>query len=152
MPETAKLFARLLKTRWFVRAPIPLYKAGLGWLMGDRFVMIEHLGRSSGEPRFVVVEVIERDTNVIRVASGFGPKAQWYRNLTANGVAYLSTGRARRVPAHVSLLSPEDGDAVLERYAAAHPEAWEQLSAAMRELAGGKDPVIPVVEFTPPAP
>ena len=41
--------ARLLRTRWIVRAPIPLFRAGLGWLFGGRFVMAEHIGRKSGK-------------------------------------------------------------------------------------------------------
>jgi len=139
----------LLRTQWLVRAPIGLYRAGLGWIFGRRLVMIEHLGRVSNEPRYVVVEVVDRGHNRIVVASGFGTKAQWYRNLKANGVAYLSTGRARRVRAHVHLLSPEDSAAALGGYAAQHPAAWKRLKGAMDAAAGG-DAKIPLVEFTPP--
>lgn len=153
MPERTSLAdriaARLLRTRWLMRMPIPLYRAGLGWIFGERLVMIEHLGRVSHERRFVVVEVVERERNVLRVASGFGTHSQWYRNLRANGVAYLSTGRARRVRAAVRLLGPERSAALLQEYAAAHPDAWQHLSAAMDYAAGG-DAHIPIVEFTPP--
>jgi deazaflavin-dependent oxidoreductase (nitroreductase family) len=153
MPETTRaldrLAARLLETRWLMRLPIPLYRVGLGWLFGERLVMIEHLGRVSHEPRYVVVEVVERGRNVVRVASGFGTRAQWYRNLRANGVAYLSTGRARRVPARVRLLDAEESARRLRDYAAAHPEAYQHLSAAMDYAAGG-EAHIPLVEFTPP--
>lgn len=141
--------ARLLKTRWLMRMPIPLYRAGFGWLLGRRLVMIEHLGRVSHERRFVVVEVVEREPNVLRVASGFGTTSQWYRNLRANGVAYLSVGRARRVRASVRLLDREESESVLARYAAEHPEAWQHLSSAMDYAAGG-EAHIPIVEFTPP--
>ena len=61
-------------------------------MFGSRLVMIEHLGRVSGERRFVVVEVVGLERNVVRVASGFGHRAQWYRNIQANGVAYISIG------------------------------------------------------------
>lgn len=144
-----RLIARLLETRWLMRSPIPLYRAGLGWLLGRRLVMVEHLGRTSHEPRFVVVEVVERERNVVRVASGLGTRAQWYRNLRANGVAYLSTGQARRVPASVRLLDREESEAVLARYAVAHPNASAHLTAAMDFAAGG-EAHIPIVEFTPP--
>ncbi|MDE0547463.1 nitroreductase family deazaflavin-dependent oxidoreductase [Microbacterium sp. C7(2022)] len=140
--------ARMLRVRWLVRAPIALYRAGLGWMLGSRFVMIEHQGRSTGEARFVVVEVIDRDRNAIRVASGFGTHAQWYRNLQANGVAYLSTGRARRVKAGVNLLDEAESRAVLARYAAAHPDAWATLEPVMGELSEESYPS--VVEFVPP--
>ncbi|WP_417561658.1 nitroreductase family deazaflavin-dependent oxidoreductase [Microbacterium sp.] len=144
-----RAIAALLSTPWLVRAPIAVYRAGAGWIFGQRLVMIEHLGRTSHKPRFVVVEVAERSRDRLVVASGFGTKAQWYRNLRANGVAYLSTGRARRVPAHVRLLSREESAAGLQRYAAAHPVGWKRLKGAMDYAAGG-DAYIPLVEFTPP--
>ncbi|WP_194409270.1 nitroreductase family deazaflavin-dependent oxidoreductase [Microbacterium cremeum] len=146
-----RLTARLLKTPWLMRMPIPLYRHGFGWIFGPRLIMIEHLGRVSHEPRYVVVEVVERERNVIRVASGFGEKSQWYRNLRANEVAYLSTGRARRVRADVRLLDRTESNAVLSRYAVAHPTAWRHLSAAMDVAAGG-DAHLPIVEFTSPRP
>jgi deazaflavin-dependent oxidoreductase (nitroreductase family) len=139
---------RMLRTRWLMRAPIGLYRAGFGWLLGRRFVMIEHLGRISREPRYVVVEVVDRRRNALYVASGFGKASQWYRNLAANGVAYLSTGRARRVPAHVRLLDAAESQAVLDVYAQRHPAAWKELGDVMTRLSD--EPVVPVVEFTPP--
>ena len=144
-----RLAAKVLATPWLVRLPIWLYRAGLGWMLGRRLMMIEHLGRTSHQPRYVVVEIAERTPSVIRVASGFGTRAQWYRNLRANGVAYLSTGRARRVPARVRLLDDAESAAMLERYAAEYPDLWKHLSAAMDYAAGG-EAHIPIVEFTPP--
>ena len=144
-----RLIEAVLRTRWIVRAPIALYRAGLGWMLGDRLVMIEHLGRVSHDRRFVVVEVVDRDRNVVRVASGFGTRAQWYRNLQANGVAYLSTGGARHVRAAVRLLDRDESEASLAVYAARYPRAWRHLKAAMDDAAGG-EAYIPLVEFTPP--
>jgi len=144
-----RLIEAVLRTRWIVRAPIALYRAGLGWMLGDRLVMIEHLGRVSHDRRFVVVEVVDRDRNVVRVASGFGTRSQWYRNLQANGVAYLSTGGARHVRAAVRLLDRDESEASLAVYAARYPRAWRHLKAAMDDAAGG-EAYIPLVEFTPP--
>ena len=145
-----RLMARLLRVRWLMRAPIPLYRASLGWMFGNRLVMIEHRGRTSGARRYVVVEVIGLERNVVRVASGFGRTSQWYRNLAANGVAYISVGRYRRVRAQPRLLDDAASAARLAEYASAHPEAWRHLHSAMEELQGG-EPEIPVVEFVPPA-
>ncbi len=143
-----RIIARLLGTPRLMRLPIPIYRAGLGWLLGRRLVMIEHRGRVSGEPRFVVVEVVERDGTSLRVASGFGTRAQWYRNLRANGVAFLSTGRVRRERVGVSLLDEDASALVLERYGRQHPAAWRRLAGAMTAAQGGT-PHIPVVEFGP---
>ena len=147
-PFAVRLAQRLLKTRWLMRLPIPLYRAGFGWLLGERFVMIETRGRVSGEPRFVVVEVVRRRPRSLCVASGFGTKAQWYRNLRANGVAYLSTGRARRVPAQARLLDAEASALVLRDYERRHPVAWRVLGPVMTHLSDSD--VVPIVEFTPP--
>jgi len=143
------IIAKLLATPWLMRLPIPLYRAGGGWLFGSRLVMIEHLGRASHQPRYVVVEVVERRPDAIFVASGLGSRSQWYRNLRANGVAYLTIGHARRVRAHVRLLDNPQSREVLQRYAQAHPSTWRHLKGAMDAAAGG-DARIPIVEFTKP--
>lgn len=145
-----RTIAALLGTRWLMRLPIPMYRAGLGRLLGPRLVMIEHRGRLSGEPRFVVVEVVEREGRALRVASGFGERAQWYRNLRANGVAFLSTGRVRRQRVGANLLDREASRTVLDEYGRRHPDAWRRLHDAM-DVAQGGEPDIPIVEFVPTA-
>lgn len=139
--------ARALGNARLMRVPIGLYRVGLGFVFGRRLVMIEHLGRSSGQRRFVVVECVERFGDVVRVASGFGRRAQWYRNLAANGVAYLSIGFRRRIPATPRLLTQAESDLHLQEYAERHPVAWRHLENAMRLAAGG-DPEILLVDFT----
>ena len=77
--------AGLLRVRWLVRAPIWLYRARLGFLLGSRLLMLEHLGRKSGTRRYVVLEVVARPRpGTYVVASGFGTRAQWFRNVRAN--------------------------------------------------------------------
>jgi deazaflavin-dependent oxidoreductase (nitroreductase family) len=132
-----------------MRLPIPLYRAGLGWVFGNRLVMIEHLGRTSGGRRFVVLEVIGHERNAERVASGFGHRAQWYRNIEANGVAYVSIGRSRRARAGARLLGRDESAARLAEYARQHPRGWRHLHAAMDIVQGGTSD-IPVFEFGPP--
>ena len=144
----SRIFAWLLSTRWIMRLPIPMYRAGLGWLLGRRLVMVEHQGRTSGEPRYVVVEVLERTGDALWVASGFGARAQWYRNLRANGVAYLSTGRARRVRVAVTLLDEAEGRARLESYARRRPASWRMLQSALDRQPGGAGR-IRIVRFSP---
>jgi len=144
-----RAIAALLRMRWLMRLPIPLYRASLGWLFGTRLVMIEHLGRTSHERRFVVVEVVGFERNAVRVASGFGRPSQWYRNIEANGVAFISVGRFRRVRARARLLDAEESGSRLAEYARRHPVAWRHLHAAMDVVQGG-DADIPVIEFVPP--
>lgn len=93
------LGARLLQSRRFVRAPIWLYRHRLGRFLGQRLVMIEHVGRRSGEARFVCLEVVERPSrDRIVVVSGFGERAQWFQNLQATPPATSASDRARGCP------------------------------------------------------
>lgn len=143
----SNLTARALQTRALVRAPIWLYQHGLGGLMGGRMVMIEHTGRKSGQPRSVVLEVAERpDADTIVVSSGFGEKAQWYRNLRATPDCHVTVGRSRRT-ARAELLDPEASAEVLERYQRAHPVAWERLRAAIEQATGRPVDGLPMVRF-----
>jgi hypothetical protein len=47
--------------RLALRLPIWLYRWRLGWLLGDRFLLLTHTGRKSGLPRQVVLEVVHHD-------------------------------------------------------------------------------------------
>jgi deazaflavin-dependent oxidoreductase (nitroreductase family) len=138
---------RVLSNRRLTRLPVALYRLGCGFLLGSRLVMIEHVGRSSNLRRFVVVECIERFDSVVRVASGFGRRAQWYRNVAANEIAYISTGHLNRVPATPRLLTKAESDIHLRRYAEHHPQAWRRLEAALRAATGG-EPEILIADFT----
>jgi deazaflavin-dependent oxidoreductase (nitroreductase family) len=144
-----RIIAAALQTRWLMRLPIPLFRAGFGWLFGDRLVLIEHRGRKTGERRFVVVEVVGREPRALRVASGFGRRAQWYRNIESNGVAFLTVGGHRRTAASARLLDPAASERAVHAYADLHPRAWRHLHAAM-VIAQGGVARIPIVEFAPP--
>jgi deazaflavin-dependent oxidoreductase (nitroreductase family) len=110
------------------RLPLGLYRVGLGGLLGRRFVLIHHLGRRSGQWRQVVVEVAELDqpTGAVTVMSGYGPGADWYRNLLADPSARIQMGkhsvRARAVP-----LTPDESGEVICRYGRRHPLAVRSL-------------------------
>ena len=83
-----------------MRAPIWLYRAGLGFVFGSRVLMLEHIGRKSGARRYVVLEVVGHPApEIYIVASGFGEHAQWFRNLMAHPrvrVSAAGAGRASR--------------------------------------------------------
>ena len=72
----------LSRTLW--RLPILLYRCGLGRLLGQRVMLLTHTGRVSGRPRRAVIEVVQHDEQGYLAASGFGPRADWYRNVVAN--------------------------------------------------------------------
>lgn len=129
--------AAVLHVRWFVRAPIWLYRARLGAVFGSRLLMIEHIGRSSGLRRYVVLEVIDRPSpNCCVVVSGFGRRAQWLRNVEANPHVRVHLGSRAPVAAVARRLDPEATTASLGRYAHAHPRSWAKLRPLLEKTLG----------------
>jgi deazaflavin-dependent oxidoreductase (nitroreductase family) len=126
--------------RALYRPPILLYRARLGWLLGGRFMLIEHTGRRSGRTRRTVVEVVEHvgsDGSYV-VASGFGPEADWYRNLLAHPDASVQVGRYHG-KVHAEPLTAAEGGRVLIRYAYKHRIAARQLCQFMGYEVDGSD-------------
>ncbi len=129
--------AWVLGNRALVRAPIWLYRARLGYLFGSRTLMLEHVGRKSGARRFVVLEVVgHRTPDTYVVSSGFGERAQWLRNLTANPRARVSVAGHGPRAATARRLPVAEADAVLAGYIRQHPRAWAKLKVVMANTLG----------------
>src|SRR5919112_5172953 len=103
--------------RRLLRLPLALFRVRLGWIFGGRLVCLEHAGRRTGRRRRVVLEVVTRDpaTGGIVVASGFGPRADWYLNLHSHPQAVVTTG-LRTVPVIARDLPAEQAAAVMVGY------------------------------------
>ncbi|WP_067973232.1 nitroreductase family deazaflavin-dependent oxidoreductase [Mycolicibacter icosiumassiliensis] len=142
MPSLADTVSRLLRSRRLMRAPIWLYRARLGGLLGQRLLMLEHIGRKTGACRRVVLEVIDHaagDRYV--VASGFGDRAQWFRNINANPRVRVYAGSRASAPATARVLGQAEADRVLDHYIERHPRAWAKFSAVLEQTLG--EPVTP---------
>ncbi|MCC6453886.1 MAG: nitroreductase family deazaflavin-dependent oxidoreductase [Caldilineaceae bacterium] len=115
--------------RWFLRAPIQLYRLGLGSVLGGRFLLLNHTGRKSGQAHQAVVEVVAHDraTDTYYIASGWGYKANWYKNLLASPTVTIQVGR-RKLSVRAETLSPEAGAQILLNYRVRHPFAARELS------------------------
>lgn len=142
-------------TRWLLRAPIGLYRARLGFLMGHRFVLIHHTGRVSGRPRDVVVEVVREDGDSVVVCSGWGEGSQWFQNVMAHPDVVIEVASSRR-EVRGRQLSPDEGEAEMLDYARRHPSAARRLSGYMGFPADGRDETyrevgrsLPFVRFDP---
>ena len=111
------------------RLPIWLYRIGLGGLLGRRFLLLTHTGRKTGLPRYAVVEVIRYDptTNTYYVASGFGERSDWFRNIQKTPQVTIQVGR-RKMAAVAERLSSEDAERELLDYARRHPRALRSLA------------------------
>lgn len=144
----ASLAKRILTTRWLVRAPIPLFRAGLGFVFGGGLLLLEHTGRKSGRRRYVVLECVERPSkNQVVIASGFGAGSQWYANLRADPRCRVWIGTRRARPAVAQQLSVGEAHAVLDRYQTAHPKAYAELSGVIEEATGGDIGAVPILEL-----
>jgi deazaflavin-dependent oxidoreductase (nitroreductase family) len=121
-----------------VRLPIWLYRLRLGWLLGDRFLMLTHIGRKSGLPRHVVVEVVGHDkaTGVYTIASGWGEKSDWFRNIQKTPQVTVNVG-SRQFAATAGRLSKEDAERALLDYARQHPMAFRELAGLMADHHSG---------------
>lgn len=129
--------AALLRVRWFVRAPIWLYRARLGAVFGSRLIMLEHTGRVSGARRHVVLEVVDKPAgDCYTVASGFGVRAQWFRNVRANPHVRVYVRSRRPRPALARVLTQEQSRTALANYAGAHPRSWQTLRPVFETTLG----------------
>ena len=81
-----------------LRAPALLYRIGLGRLLGDRFLLLDHVGRRTGTHHRTVLEVVRYDptTQEAVVLSGWGGRSDWYRNVTAAPRVRITIGRHSR--------------------------------------------------------
>jgi deazaflavin-dependent oxidoreductase (nitroreductase family) len=148
----AAVGARILRSRPLMRAPIWIYKVGAGAVLGSRLLMIEHIGRKSGALRYVVLEVVDhpaRDTYVI--ASGFGAKAQWFRNIQANPRVRVYTGSRAPAPATARILTQPEADRALDLYITRRPRAWKRFKRVLEKTLGSPitetDTPLPIVEL-----
>lgn len=145
---------RLLRSRRLTRAPIWLYRARLGGLLGGRLLMLEHIGRNSGARRHVVLEVLETRGHPARsyvVASGFGDRAQWFRNITANPRVRVYAGSRPPAPATARVLQQSEADRVLGDYIERHRRAWAQFAEVLERTLGepvtATNTALPMVEL-----
>ncbi len=118
--------------RLLLRAPVLLYRVGLGRLLGRRFLLLEHVGRKTGRLRRTVLEVVCHDAvpDVYYVAAGFGTGSDWYRNLHATPECCIEVG-GRRSQRRARPLPPEEGAELMAGYARRHPRAARSLARFM---------------------
>ncbi|HEX6342333.1 nitroreductase family deazaflavin-dependent oxidoreductase [Umezawaea sp.] len=137
------------------RAPVLLYRLGLGRVLGHRFAYLAHTGRRSGLRRDVVVEVARYSPDVpeVVVVAGWGDRSDWYRNLRAAPALELRVGERTWIGPDHRYLPVEEVAEVLRSYRRDHPRAWRRLARVLGVPAdgGGDDAArsLPAIAFTP---
>ncbi len=122
------------------RMPIYLYKAHLGWLLRDRFLLLNHVGRKTGLPREAVVEVVRHDpaTGDYYICAGFGESSQWYQNLMALPDVGIQVG-TKEMQVRAERITADEGAAEMLDYAGRHPGAAKKLAGFMGFPADGSE-------------
>jgi deazaflavin-dependent oxidoreductase (nitroreductase family) len=123
--------------RRLLAAPAALYRARAGWLLGHRFLLLVHRGRRSGREYQIVLEVLQWRPEAAQavVMSGWGPRANWYRNVLAGGAVEVQIARRRFRPA-VRALEPDEAAAALADYERRNRLAAPVVRAVLSRLAG----------------
>jgi deazaflavin-dependent oxidoreductase (nitroreductase family) len=109
-----------------------VYRLHIGWLLGYRFLLLTYVGRKSGARHRTVLEVI-RYANPSRtciVASGWGERAQWLKNIMANPDVEVTLG-ARTHRARARRMQRNEAEQVFREYACRHPRAMKLLARCM---------------------
>jgi len=142
--------------RLALRLPIWLYRARLGWLLGERFLLLTHIGRWTGLPHQNILEVIRHDraTGAFVVASGWGERADWFRNIQKTPEAVI-TVKNRRIEVSADHLSMKEAERELLNYGRRHPFAFRYLAGlimgrrakGVEESARSMSQSIPLVSF-----
>ncbi|MFN2138301.1 MAG: nitroreductase family deazaflavin-dependent oxidoreductase [Candidatus Promineifilaceae bacterium] len=114
--------------RLMFRAPLWIYRLGLGSLLGGRFLLLHHTGRTSGSQRQTVLEVVDFDpqTGTYYIASGFGKASDWYKNILKTPQVSIQVG-SKTYTAVASPLSPDESGEMMVAYARRHPTAAKEL-------------------------
>ncbi|ETZ54716.1 deazaflavin-dependent oxidoreductase, nitroreductase family protein [Mycobacterium avium MAV_120709_2344] len=131
-----------------MRAPIWIYRARGGAVFGSRILLLEHVGRKSGAPRYAALEVVDHPSpDAYVVASGFGRKAQWFRNIRANPRVRVYAGSHPPRAATARVLDQAEADRALAAYRTRHPRAWERMRPVLEETLG-----VPITDTGTPLP
>jgi deazaflavin-dependent oxidoreductase (nitroreductase family) len=156
-----KHLANRRRLRWLSRLPLWLYRAHLGWLLGHRFLLLTHTGRKSGLKRQTLLEVVRHDrtTGVFIVASGWGEKADWLRNIEHRPDVMVQSGHERLSAAAMRLPTAEAAREFSD-YTKRHPAAARALARLLtgERLSGTEEDYyrlaanVPLVALRPKAP
>lgn len=126
--------------KWVLRLPIYLFRAHLGFVMGERILLLTHQGRVSGQVHRTPVEVVMHDatTREYIVCSGTGPRADWYRNIAVAPVIEVQVRNRQWRPTQ-RMLSQREAAERFAAYEAAHPTTARRLLESMGNSYDGTD-------------
>ena len=146
--------------KWLMKAPQWIFRLKLGFLMGDRFLLLTHLGRKSGATFRTPLEVVIHDANTGEyvVCSGTGPRADWWLNINAQPAVSVQVRNNVWAPEQ-RFLDPDEAARRFHEYELAHAKTAARLLQSMGQHYDGTDDDrvrmmanIPMASFTPVQP
>lgn len=101
-----------------MKAPEWVFRCGLGGMLGHRFLLLTHRGRASGRMYRTVLEVVHYDKRAPEavVCSGWGTRADWYRNIQMSPPSQVDVGAERWERPEFRLLAPEENPGIVNDY------------------------------------
>ena len=114
------------------RLPLPLYRRGWGWLLGDTFLLLVHAGRKTGKPYSTVAMVLSYDryTHEAVICSAWGKDSDWIRNIQAHPALKIQIGRESFTP-NQRFLSADDSVAIVAEFQRQHPYRSRLLASVL---------------------
>lgn len=112
--------------RFLYRLPLHLESLGVdrlaAWLTGVEWIVLETVGRRTGRPHVVVLDVLHHDPqrDVYYVQPAYGARADWVRNALHAPEVRARVG-ARRVRARARDATGREGAEAMLRLVRAHP-------------------------------
>jgi len=103
--------------------PVVMDRHGLGWMLGSRFIIIEHEGRRSGRIYRTPVEVVAHHIEPLSwtVVAAWGDPPQWFANLQHRDArAVVVAGRRYDAPVQ-QIVDADEANDLLVAYAFGHP-------------------------------
>jgi len=143
--------------RLLFRAPIALYRLGLGSLLGTRFLMLQHRGWKTGLTRSTVLEVVADRPDAFYVAAAWRGKAHWLKNILIDPKVRVYCG-TQHFDTVARCIDSEQARSVLDTYATAHRRTFARLARFMlddpgdsiEENVGRVASTVPLVELPKP--
>ena len=103
------------------KSPVLLYRLGLGWLFGKRFMLLTHIGHRSGKVRRTILAVLRFDPKTKEIMAISAWRASdWYHNIQASPALQIETGFTRYAPVQRTL-TPEEIATLFDEYRRKHP-------------------------------
>ena len=112
--------------------PLPLYRRGWGWLLGDTFLLLVHAGRKTGKPYSIVAMVLSYDpqSHEAVICSAWGKDTDWIRNIQAHPALKVYIGRESFTPDQ-RFLSVDESVAVVAEFRRRHPYRLRLLASVL---------------------